>query len=278
MEIATPTLACVGCSKSLIDVQKPPICTNCKTVYCTAKCKKAHAKVHKKTCKWIPNEDNSYNYRMTPHSHECGDDDCHDHHAPAPTRTPTESAKFLHINGKIPIKTARGLKWMEIEPKLQPIIYPEGLSNGRVDIITMADGSVTPCMSDKQATHLFGTLYERNATKLSALIPAVDNAKSTGYLEAEYESAIDFATAYLNNRVTEFKWIDTTVNNVNNANNVNTRLHPSVLSAISTMDKNGRQGNVLFGRVRIQGANSRDYAVSACTRLDRIQLVPSNNL
>lgn len=246
MEVATLTIACVGCSKSLIDVQKPPICTNCKIVYCTAKCKKAHVKVHKKTCKWIPSDS------IVPETHECADD-CHDHHVP--TRNPLDSARFLYLGGKIPIITTRGMKWMEIDPKLQSIIYPDGLCNTNIDIINMADGSVVPCMSDNQAAHLFGMLYVRNATELSLLIPDTDIVKSTGCLEAEYRSAIDFATAYVNNRTDEFKWVDTSTATDNS--------HSQPCShAINTID------NVLFGRIRIQGVNSGNYAVSIYMRLD----------
>lgn len=198
-------------------------CTNCKLQYCSSACKKAHRK-HK--CQFIPSAKTSQNNTIQ---------------------------QTMHAD-YISIKTERSAYMMYLPARLRSIIYPDGKGGSLADtqsnlsIIILPDGTFEPKMNDRDAMHLFGTLFERNREK----IPIGDKTK--GFITAKYRNYIELAEAFADNDISKMKWTDD---------------KPPDEGAIRTMDKYGRSEGVLFGRLMV-GKKGRD--LSKMCRLDIIKL------
>ena len=205
---------CSYCPKIATNVH----CTNCKLQYCSSACKKAHRK-HK--CQFIPIDKQD--------------------------TTPV-------VPDYIPVKTERKSAMMYLPARLRSIIYPDGKGGSRADtqtnlsIIILPDGTFEPRMEDRDATQIFGLLYEKNRDK----IPIGDKTK--GYITAEYRNYIELAAAYADNDIAKLHWTDDI---------------PPDEGIIRTMNKYGRNEGILFGRLKI-GKNGIDLSI--CVRLEVIKV------
>lgn len=187
-------------------------CTICQLEYCSAKCKKAHYKIHKKNCTF-----------QTSIKSEL---------AKMPMQDLLDIQNMQNPEDKVMLPTDNGLKIIEIKSEIHKFMFPDG----KVEYLTHDDGNIEIFLTEQKTTELFVKLYSSNLDKIT-----IPDDKTYGFLQAIYNNYIEFGTACYYNDYSKINWINDS-DCVENTEN--TKL-------IDSLNKHGRVDNKLLARIAI---------------------------
>lgn len=242
----------IGCYELANPIVK---CTNCKILYCSAKCKKAHAKKHKKECKFVPAEPKLTHENVMNQINNIPPEFLDT------VKAREEDKEYMYISENGDIKSLNDLqniKKIKIPIHLRDIIYPNYESDDlEYYEMTQHGNEPTVChpiMNRNRAANLFGTLYEKNKERIKELAKVPDDVRG-GFLDLVCNDYVELASLFHDNDISKIVWTEDDISNRN---------------FTTSMDKDGRKDNLLYGRLSIRDFEDKlMFHKVICFRLQR---------